>query len=371
MSASVAWSKPDDPDPAFPPGGKKHVSDWVKELRGDGDARTKTRALLALLAIGPKPRAVIPAACGALAEDKDPEIRSGAAQLLGELAQSPEEKIDFRDAVEALKKALAGPKMDKEESVRTAAATALGRMRDRNDVRFGVVALVEALKDKPDVQMAAAASIDRLDRAAATVDSVNVVEAMLLLLKDPGAPMLARCSAATFVARQNADGSITALSEVLGDDKAGTQLRQTAADMLGRFKENADSAVPVLARALTAKEVEIRIAAGTTLAKVGPRARDALPQLREALRDENGFVRNRAVNVIGRLGPDAADALKDLVACLKSEKVVENRIAVLQALGQMGPQAKEAAGLVAEFTRSPNATVKEAATEALKKIEGQ
>jgi HEAT repeat protein len=370
-----AWSKADDADPEFPPGTKKHVSDWVKELRAGEDEKTRKRGLQVLALAGPKPRAVIPAVCEALGQDKSTDIRVRAAQILGDFYVEPTSEkdpvIDLREAAEALRIALAGDKMDKELEVRAAAASALGRLK--KEARVAVPALVDALKDKPDVVTAAADSLNRLGEIAANLEDAKVAEAMLDLLKNPDAPVLARCSAATFVGLQKVDGQITALTDVLADEKADARVRTTTAVMLGRFKDRADLAVPALAKALRDKDrnEKLQIAAGTTLAQVGPKAKDALPQIREALKDKNSFVRNRAIDIISHLGTDAADAIPDLITLLKDKsESQENRIATLQALGAMGSLAKDAVGPITDLGRIPNDTLKKAVEDALNKIGG-
>jgi HEAT repeat protein len=238
-----------------------------------------------------------------------------------------------------------------------------------------LTALITALKDKASVQSAAAASIDSL----ATPDPDPIVfpgiiadaagEPMMALMKDASAPVPARCSAARLISKlKSVDGRITALTDVLADEKNDAQLRKTAVEMLGRFKELAADAVPALAKALSDKNVDLRIAAGGALARIGPQAKGALPEIRKALKDGDANVRNRAIDVLAKLASDAADGVSDLMECLRTEKVLENRVAAIKALGLIGPAAKDAVGLLTDYTTSANAEVRKAANEALKKI---
>jgi HEAT repeat protein len=372
LAPCVAWSKPPDPDPIYPSGGTKRVSDWVRILRSDPDVAQRKRALLVMKLIGPKPRAVIPALCSVLASDKDVEMRAGAAAQLGQFyPEANKALIDMREAAEALKEALAGEKKDADDSVREAAASSLGQMGQ--DAHNAVPALIEALKDKPSIQITAADAIDHLAKDAddnPTRDS-NAAEAMLELLKNPAAAALARCSAATFLGRLNVDGGLTALIEVLGAEKSEPRLRKTIADVIGRYKEDGADAVPALAKALKDDNVDVRIAAGSALARVGSRALDALPQLREALKDKDPVVRIRAIDVIARLGADAVVALKDLIDCLEKERGAENRVAAIRAIGLMGPAAKDAIPIITKCSCDSNGAVKAAAVDALGKIDAK
>ncbi len=374
-------AKPDKADPAdpiFPPGTSKHVSDWIKELRSSDDEKVRQKALVAMKLIGPKIKGVVPAVCDTMKEDKVVTIRVDAALLLGEFGRGfkDDSASDTKVMVDALQSVLVGDGKAAEESIREAAASSMGNMG--RDARDGLPALIEALKDKAKkVQTAAAYSILNLagdksdpDKPRTGIVVVDAHDPMLVLLKDSTAPVLARCAAARFVTQQEVDGRITALTDVLADDKNDARLRKTAADMLGTFKEReADDAVPALAKALTDKDDELRIAAGGALARVGPRAKDALTEVRKALKDTNATVRHRAMYICLKLERDAVDAVPDLMSSLKVEKVIENRITALRALGAIGPPAKDAVTIITEYTTNANPDVRKAATEALAKIQ--
>ena len=73
---------------------------------------------------------------------------------------------------------------------------------------------------------------------------------------------------------------------------------------------------------------------------------------------------------MGKLGHDAAEAVPDLIECLKTEKIVDVRVAVMKALGEFGPDAKDAVELLTAAARSTQPGIREAAESALKKIRG-
>jgi len=383
-----ALSKPDKADSSDPvlPSGTKRVSEWIKDLRTGEDLKTRRTALLVITQfVPPKLPGVIPAVCATMKEDKDVGMRVDAAMALGKFAPplgSKEATIDVREMVDCLQSVLAGESKDSEERVREAAANSMGKMGMPGDK--GLSALIEALKDKARVQTAAATSIDDLATPNPKQDYDGILNAddasepMLALLKDSSAAVLARCVAARFISkRERVDGRINALTDVLAEEKNDAALRKTAAEMLGGFKEGlAADAVPALAKALADKNADLRIAAGTALSHIAKhdasrrRIVEVLPDIQNALKDDNATVRNSAINTLGNLEESGADALKELMACLKAEKVIENRVAALRAMGLMKAAAKDAVGLISDYANSANPDISKAAKEALKRIEG-
>jgi HEAT repeat protein len=89
------------------------------------------------------------------------------------------------------------------------------------------------------------------------------------------------------------------------------------------------------------------------------------------VRDEDKFVRCHALRAIGGLGKDGADAVPDLVRCLKEDSNTEARVAAIEALGSLGLNALEAVDALSAASRSSQTVIREAALEALKKIEGK
>jgi HEAT repeat protein len=356
----------DDNDPIVP-GTSRKVSEWVKVLESEQNPKVRQRVLVALEIVGPRPRLVLPALCQAVAKDPDADVRLGAVLTMDRMRVAAEEaKIDPQALIECLATATAGEKADKDERVRAAAATALGRMGF--PARIAVPALALALKDKQTiVQKAASEGIDRLGE-----DADKAAPAMADLLKERGANVLARCSAASFLARvADNDVAVPALSAVLkGEPTAPARLKRTVLEMLGTCGKAAADAVPLMAESLQDKDVEVRIAAGAALTQVGGAARIALPALRRSLKDPDKYVRAQVVEVLGKLGHDAAEAVPDLIECLKTEKIVDVRVAVMKALGEFGPDAKDAVELLTAAARSTQPGIREAAESALKKIRG-
>jgi HEAT repeat protein len=358
----------DDDDPMVGGTGKK-VSEFAKVLGEDKNPKRRMSALVVLEIAGPRPRVVLPSICKTLLSDEDAEVRVAAAQTLERMyPKADEAKLDLREVIESLRTALAGDKADKDERVREAAARALGQAARVQpiDARRAVPELVAALKDKPSIQKEAAASLDLLGP-----DADKALPDMAELFKDKTADPYARSSAAAFLGRIGSpDDAVILMTEVLTKEPdANVRVRRAALEVLGRCGRTAQSAAPLLARCLKDKDAEVRIAAAAALAQIGPDAKIALAGLREALKDENKFVRCQAMEALGRLGSDAVEAIPDLIEALKTEKVLDARVAAIKALGELGPLAKDAVGPLSDAAKSTQTAVRDAANDALKKIQ--
>src|SRR5437879_6113319 len=105
----------DEPEPTVR--GKK-APEWLEMLQKDSNVDRRRAAVIALGILGPKVPGVVLGLSDAL-KDSDPAVRRTAAQTLGQLG------ADGRKAVEPLAETLT---TDKAETVRQAAAIALGRL---------------------------------------------------------------------------------------------------------------------------------------------------------------------------------------------------------------------------------------------------
>ncbi|MFQ5795664.1 MAG: HEAT repeat domain-containing protein [Candidatus Bipolaricaulia bacterium] len=91
------------------------------------------------------------------------------------------------------------------------------------------------------------------------------------------------------------------------------------------------AAVPTLIKVLQDKDVDVRQEAAEALGKIGPDARDAVPALVEALRDEDWSVRQFSAWALRKIGPDAVPALIEALED-EDERVRDNATRVLQVL---------------------------------------
>jgi len=140
------------------------------------------------------------------------------------------------------------------------------------------------------------------------------------------------------------------------------RVRSTAAEALGDIGPAAKEAVPALIAALKDSEWHVRDSAEEALEDIGPAAKKAVPALIAALKDSDKKVREFAAKSLGEIGPAAKKAVPALIALHSDWSVRE---AALSALRKMGLKAVPA--LIAELKDS-NSSARKFAAEALGKI---
>ena len=371
----------DDEEPAV--AGRK-LSDWVKMLKTDKDEAHRRAALTALQIIGKRLETskAVPPIVEAARNDESEAVRKAATQTLGEVALAAHDASDPRKgtskkmaevAKETLKQAVEGLieelKVDVSAEVRQTAAVALGRLGV--DARTAVEALTNALKDKSDsVRAASAEALGRIGPEAKSA-ATPLMEA----LRDKKADRFLRVYAAFALGRikpDTPDAAAEALAEALGDAEAPAEVRKACADALGQLGAAGEAAVPALAAALKEKQnLEVRRACANALGQLGPAAAKALPELRQALKDDDKYVRIHSLHALGGIGKDAADALPEIIRCVKEDSVTEVRVAAIETVGSIGVKAPDAIDALTTSSRSPQTAVREAAVEALKKLQGE
>jgi HEAT repeat protein len=139
---------------------------------------------------------------------------------------------------------------------------------------------------------------------------------------------------------------------------------------VGQFGSQAAEAVPVLIPLVKEGPINLRRKAVVALGKIGPEARGAVPALREILAKESEkLLVCFAIRTLGSIGKDAKEALPDLIARSKSDQILEVRLAAIEQLGIIGPDAKDAVGILTQAQKDGRAEIRDAATEALKRIQ--
>jgi HEAT repeat protein len=401
----------DDDDPELR--GRK-LSEWIEILRGNdagppqpaallvlgssGSAASERAiwqasrlqrqrtGLLALELIGPgKSRQVFPAIIAALRDDPEERLREAAALSLGRLAgrliddvkeaYKKDPTIDKKTAVPLgpVRDALAhGLQNDKSPRIREACAGALGKLEWT--AKDAVPALAQALKDaNPGVRGAAAEALGRIGPEAA-----DALPALQEVLKDAKADPLMRSQAVQAIGRMGPDAPVDLelLLNVWHDMAVLASVRADVAEALGLLKKT-NAAIDLGNELKNRKnDVAVRRAAVVTLDGFGAAAKPAVSPLRDALKDDDKFVRALAMHALGAIGKDLGSERKGVVEDLlagMSDRVLEVRVAAIETLGALGTEGlgddvSAVAARLAEAKRDSQKAVRDAATDALKKL---
>jgi HEAT repeat protein len=188
------------------------------------------------------------------------------------------------------------------------------------------------------------------------------VHALAELVRTGPAP--ARVLAAKFLGKigRDARDAVPTLIAALGHSES--KVRQAAAMALGRIGPKAWPAASALAKAMSDPDVNVRQAAAAALAEFGPDSLIAVPKLIRALKDP--FVHKEAARALARIGKAAVPELVEAVA---EGDDYPARLAVIQVLGTMGPEARDAQPILSFLsTNHPYQTIRQAASDALQKI---
>ncbi|MGH7171841.1 MAG: HEAT repeat domain-containing protein [Gemmataceae bacterium] len=132
-------------------------------------------------------------------------------------------------------------------------------------------------------------------------------------------------------------------------------VRQRAAKQLGNLGVAARDAVPALGKRLHDVYPAVRGSAAKALGQIGT---PSVGVLVEALKARDAGVRTRAAQALGQAGPDVKEAVPALIAALK-DKHVDVRVAAVDALGEMGAEGKEAAPQLARLFHDGSGSVRE------------
>ena len=146
--------------------------------------------------------------------------------------------------------------------------------------------------------------------------------------------------------------------------------RLSAARALMKLGPDADEAVPTLMADLQGTNTGRAVLSAEILGHLGDKGRVALPQLEELLQHQNVRVRVRAAGAIWKLDGRTNDVLPILLAALQDESINRGaaRRFAAEALGDMGPAAKDAVPLLQAMLNDRQSGLPQAASEALDKI---
>jgi HEAT repeat protein len=164
------------------------------------------------------------------------------------------------------------------------------------------------------------------------------------------------------------DAAVVALTELIGRTVTFTQI-DVAAALLQLDPDNR-RALMVLEQALSDINLYNRQVAARALMRLGPAAKAAAPDLRRAAVDESVMLRYLAAAAWWKVDDKNAKALALLTDAVKDRSAATDaRMQAALALGELGEDAKEAAPALLEALRDRNATVRNYAETALKKVD--
>jgi hypothetical protein len=170
---------------------------------------------------------------------------------------------------------------------------------------------------------------------------------------------------------------VPALAGIVADDP-DVESRHQAALALMKMGPAARMAVPELAQALADDEPAVRMCVAIALGRLGTEARPAVPALIEAVqRPDNRTnlgtflhtIREAAAISLSRASAGSAVGVPVLTGALKAARSVQARECLARALGNIGAAARSAVPELRALLSNKAPAVREAATEALRKIE--
>jgi HEAT repeat protein len=252
------------------------------------------------------------------------------------------------------------------------------------DAKEAVPALIQALQDENSVVRGNAANA----LGMIGVEAREAVQPLIAALGD--SDFFVRKSGTAMIALGKigpaAREAVPFLIQELKAPDSAT--RTSAAEALAGIGPAAVDAAPALADALKDQNARVRVRASIALAKIGPRATAAVPALIQALSDNLDWLspREYAARALGEIGPEAGEAVPALTRVLtESDAAAEAkpastrerwrgyhaqmRAAAAEALGKIGPEAKEAVPVLREALEDKDEGVRQAAAEALQRIQ--
>jgi lysine biosynthesis protein LysW len=394
------------------PPDKKDVALLQKTLQ-DSSPEARIYAATALGKLGQDGRNYVGSLVAVLKGDKDPAVRKSAAAALGMMGAFAKETVGPA-LIEALK--------DTEQDVRLAAAEGLGGMEV---AASDIPQLVKALKHQDmEVRMFAARALGNLGpqahgtvtdlMEAAKSGETQVSGAAIVALGQIGAD--ANRAVPTMIEalkkKETRSLAIVALGKIgpsanpavpeLAKNLKEKEVQPLVIEALGNIGPQAKSAVPELADLLKESDKEIRPSILATLAKMGPEAKPAVAAIGSCLSVDDKETSLQGLAALAALGPDAKDAVPDIINLLLDEDLGRNnklrlqavktlgkigkpavssltkalsqqnrymKVGAIEALGEIGPDAKEAIKPIERLASNPDPEIRLAAIRAIRKIQ--
>lgn len=278
---------------------------------------------------------------------QDMEVRVFAARALGNLG--PQARAIVPELIEASKNG--------DAQARGAAITALGQVG--SEAKTAVPSIIEAMKQK-DTRDLAIVALGKIGP-----DAKDAVPELAKILKDKDGQALVIEALGKIGA--DAKTAVPDLAELLkNSDK---EMRPPILATLGRMGPAAKAAVPAIGDCLDSNEKEISIQALKLLADLGPDAKEAVAQIVALFADDDvgkeNKLRAQAAKTLGKIGKAAVPKLHSTLRNSRNRYV---QAGVIEALGDIGPDAKPAATTIQAQLSHSDPLISVAAGRALSKI---
>ncbi|HMF17886.1 MAG TPA: HEAT repeat domain-containing protein [Gemmataceae bacterium] len=196
---------------------------------------------------------------------------------------------------------------------------------------------------------------------AAIVNTQAITLAVLFILLPPETP--------SSVQPPDPFPDIANLEKSLAEDDA--KVRAHAVAGVGVLARSLGKSVPDLLTALNDPKAEVREAAADALGNMGPLAKAAFPVLDNVAKtDVEKAVRDKCVAAKTKIGTPQRGDLSDFLASLKDARA-GLRAAAAQAIGMIGPDAKDADPPLGKALADPSADVRISAAQALWNIKSK
>lgn len=181
----------------------------------------------------------------------------------------------------------------------------------------------------------------------------EAIPAPLIATKDSDSWVRGVALGSLGVVGRSSPEAMKALVAAFHDEDEGN--RRVAISVLGEWGKRAEPAVPELIAAL--KDKKTRFESAVAFARIGPEAKTAVGALRQALQDETKpYTREKLVQALGAIGRDAREAVPDLRKLLGAGEGDVGQAAAY-ALGQMGPAATSAVPELIAAAKSNGAAI--------------
>lgn len=174
-----------------------------------------------------------------------------------------------------------------------------------------------------------------------------------------------------------AEEAVPALAALM-TDSPDSNTRNQAALAISKMAPASRLAIPALAKALSDNDHWVRMNAALALSRLRAEARPAIPELVQTLKDKsnntnlghfNITIQQVAVLALGRTSSGSPEGIAALTEALGKGFSEYVRWSAVEALGEIGPEARGAAPQIRALLTHSSPEMRRAATEALRRIE--